>query len=99
MTISRYSRSARKRKILVRLIAAQGGKCAICGRELPPLRYSEDAPHRNQRRDPTIDHIVPLCCGGPNLQSNMQAVCRECNNNKGGFNPQWLGVPMPSAGA
>ena len=32
----------------------------------------------------TIDHIIPRILGGPNAQTNLQALCKRCNDEKGG---------------
>lgn len=29
-----------------------------------------------------IDHVVPLSLGGPNIDSNTQPLCRDCNSQK-----------------
>lgn len=31
----------------------------------------------------TVDHVVPLCFGGPKVVSNYVWSCRICNNRKG----------------
>jgi hypothetical protein len=45
----------------------QKGKCAGCDDELG---------------DAEIDHIIPLCKGGLDDLSNMQALCRQCHGAK-----------------
>jgi 5-methylcytosine-specific restriction endonuclease McrA len=39
--------------------------------------------HCGSRRDLVIDHIVPWSWGGPTVVSNLQVLCRRCNNSKG----------------
>jgi 5-methylcytosine-specific restriction endonuclease McrA len=58
-----------KRAVRTEALAAQGGRCAYCGR---PLRASEA----------TIDHVRPLSRGGADDQSNVVAACRPCNEAK-----------------
>jgi superfamily II DNA or RNA helicase len=53
-----------------------GGKCAICGKELPP--------------DWEADHVIPRSLGGPTDILNGQALCPECNNKKGSSMMPWL---------
>src|SRR5512139_417139 len=33
--------------------------------------------------DLSIDHIVPVICGGDNSEDNLQTLCRSCNSRKG----------------
>jgi hypothetical protein len=35
-----------------------------------------------------IDHIVPVCEGGPSILSNLQTLCQDCNLGKGVKIPQ-----------
>ncbi|MGW4393840.1 HNH endonuclease [Amycolatopsis nivea] len=50
------------------------GRCSLCERDLngtqSPINRAE------------YDHIVPLARGGLNDVSNLQLLCRECNNEK-----------------
>jgi 5-methylcytosine-specific restriction endonuclease McrA len=46
--------------------AEQGGICALCGVG-PPL---------------TVDHIVPMSAGGPNLLPNIRFLCQPCNSRE-----------------
>ena len=41
--------------------------CTVCG----------------SRKNVYIDHIVPVAKGGTNDRSNLQPLCRRCNNTKG----------------
>jgi 5-methylcytosine-specific restriction endonuclease McrA len=31
----------------------------------------------------SVDHVIPLSCGGVNTVENLQPLCRECNSLKG----------------
>jgi len=42
------------------------GVCADCG----------------STAQPTLDHIVPLSRGGPNVRANLQRLCFPCNSGK-----------------
>jgi len=48
-------------------LQAFGGKCVCCGRKAKL----------------TVDHIVPLSCGGTNHIENLQPLCLKCNSAKG----------------
>jgi diadenosine tetraphosphate (Ap4A) HIT family hydrolase len=47
-----------------------GGRCQLCG-----------VSHTDRQID--VDHIVPVSKGGSNDFSNLQALCRKCNAQKG----------------
>jgi 5-methylcytosine-specific restriction protein A len=50
--------------------AAQGYTCLRCGRREPEIRL-------------TVDHVIPLSRGGPNVAANVQGLCGPCNKAKG----------------
>jgi 5-methylcytosine-specific restriction endonuclease McrA len=54
----------------LRIMKKTDFKCAICKADL-----TEKEPH--------IDHIIPLIKGGGNAESNLQALCWQCNLKKG----------------
>ncbi len=53
-----------------RLMISQNGCCNYCKRA-----FGETTPHR--------DHIEPIALGGRNHDSNIQLLCRPCNQLKG----------------
>lgn len=63
------------------LKALYGCRCLSCGRP-------------ESERPLTIDHVVPLSCGGSNDISNIQPLCKPCNASKKAktidFRPQFL---------
>jgi 5-methylcytosine-specific restriction endonuclease McrA len=62
---------------------AQGGKCAICGEDMPwQKRY-----HVSDSLKPTIDHVIPLSKGGAVGFGNIVATHLRCNNSKGARMP------------
>lgn len=50
--------------------------CGICGYRIDPSYRFPDY------RAATIDHIVPLSCGGAHIFENVQAAHRGCNELK-----------------
>lgn len=60
--------------IIQKLLALQRGKCAICKKSLKRTGFH-------------LDHIVPICRGGKNTDSNTQLTCPTCNMKKGGKDP------------
>ena len=59
----------------VRAVRARG-RCAYCGTEQGPF---------------TVDHIVPLCRGGPDRPGNWACCCTRCNQEKGGLLVEGVG--------
>ena len=43
--------------------------------------------------DLTVEHILPQCCGGPDITDNAIRVCKKCNSSKGGKRLyEWIGI-------
>jgi len=43
--------------------------------------------------DLSVEHILPQCCGGPNIPDNAVKVCKKCNSSKGGKRLyEWKGL-------
>lgn len=41
----------------------------------------------------TTEHILPTCCGGPNIPDNVIRVCKTCNSKKQGKRLyEWTGL-------
>lgn len=55
--------------IRYRVLAASGGRCALCG-------------VTSKERRIEVDHVVPRSKGGFNGIENLQALCNECNRGK-----------------
>ena len=53
-----------------RLMRRQDNTCAYCG-------------YRRIAASLDIDHIIPAVRGGSNHESNLQVICRPCNQRKG----------------
>jgi len=52
--------------------------CRLCGKTTPKeLRGKTDD------SSPELDHIIPLALGGSHTKSNVQCLCRKCNQMKG----------------
>jgi len=63
-------------KLLTRLYGEQSGNCNICGVHF-------------EKRNLTLDHIVPLSKGGPDADDNIQLLCQACNSMKGKRSQAW----------
>lgn len=60
------------------LMSEQGGKCAGCGTDLSCAIVH-------------LDHFMPLKLGGRNIDSNMQLLCKPCNQTKHAKHPSvWM---------
>ena len=53
----------------IRVLKDAGGRCALCGATTKTTTLE-------------VDHIVPRSRGGSNDYSNLQVLCRECNQAK-----------------
>lgn len=71
------------RKHIFWLWRAQGGVCALCGEEMPFPLPRGDLHIASNPLAPTVDHVVPLSLGGPNIRENMTAVHSVCNFRRG----------------
>lgn len=60
-------------ELRLRIVSKVGGKCAYCDTAL----YI-----RGRKRNLSIDHMIPVVLGGTDDESNLQAVCKECNRLK-----------------
>ena len=69
MTI--YKAKEKKEKLRKR----QRNKCYWCGEQMNNRQYD--------RREITLDHIVPKSKGGLAVRENLVAACRECNERRG----------------
>jgi len=76
-------RKARERGAFVadvspaKVFAADGYRCHLCGKKTD---RSKSVPHP---KAPTIDHVVPLACGGTHEPSNCRTAHFKCNYEKG----------------
>ena len=53
------------------------GKCHFCGRKVP-------------FKELTMDHLLPLACGGRSTKDNLVPCCKQCNNKKKSMLPlEW----------
>jgi 5-methylcytosine-specific restriction endonuclease McrA len=64
--------SSRRRRLLEKLSKRDGNYCRICGGPLSGDDVVE------------LDHRVPLCRGGANVEANLQLAHRSCNRAKAG---------------
>lgn len=54
-----------------------GYRCHLCNRKTDPTKR---VPHP---RAPTLDHVIPLSCGGTHEPLNCRTACYICNTRKG----------------
>lgn len=54
-----------------------GYRCHLCCKKVDPTKQ---VPHP---KAPTLDHIIPLACGGKHEPSNCRTACFRCNSTKG----------------
>ena len=59
---------------------AYGDDCLFCGVR---MFFGKKGANRNDQA--TLDHIDSICLGGKNVASNIQVICKKCNNIKGGY--------------
>jgi DNA-binding transcriptional regulator YiaG len=70
-------RLSRKSSVRRAVWDGSGGACYHCGEELHPLGFH-------------IDHLEPLCAGGPDMLKNMVASCGPCNSRKSVMSDRFL---------
>lgn len=46
------------------------------------------------KRDLTVDHVLPKSRGGRDTWENLVAACNRCNNRKGDRTPDEAGMPL-----
>lgn len=74
-----------------RLWVRDGGKCGICGKTVN-LKLCRGGPgNRIDMMAATVDHIIPLACGGSHTWDNVRLAHFMCNSKRGtGGNAQTL---------
>jgi 5-methylcytosine-specific restriction endonuclease McrA len=69
------------------LFARDDYSCQYCGRHRRDLRG---------RQFLTRDHVTPVSQGGGNDWANVVTACSSCNNKKGNYRPEQVGMPLRS---
>lgn len=59
------------------IYARDGWTCHLCGGETSRVFSPDD------RKSPTLDHLVPVSLGGGNESSNLKTACWSCNSSRG----------------
>lgn len=59
-----------KKAVRAKIAKRSGQKCHYCRRP-----FAMD--------DLTIDHRIPISCGGTNVKGNLVLACEPCNKEKG----------------
>lgn len=70
--------SARRTKI-----RDNGGSLTVHEWETLRQRYDNKCLCCGKKKSLTIDHIIPVSCGGTSDISNIQPLCQSCNSTKG----------------
>lgn len=55
-----------------------GQSCHLCGEEVPYLAGTAHEP-----KGATVDHIIPIACGGSHTWANVALAHRTCNISRG----------------
>lgn len=61
----------------VEIFKRDGWRCHLCQRKTPEKLLGTNDPLA-----PTVDHIIPLACGGKHTRINCACACRICNSIK-----------------
>ena len=85
-----HGRAARRADRVPALLEKQSGECYWCG-----VTMNDGAPDNRA----TIDHVVPLCRGGRDVEGNRVLACHLCNNIKGGKSPMHFEAMIRAARA
>lgn len=65
-------------RVDIRMVLERDGwRCKACGVDTPKALRGAHGPNA-----PELDHIVPMSRGGAHEASNMQCLCRSCNQRK-----------------
>jgi 5-methylcytosine-specific restriction endonuclease McrA len=57
-----------------------GGRCYLCGCDWNALPTKSDAKPKECWK--TIDHVIPVSCGGSSWPANLRPACNSCNSSK-----------------
>lgn len=74
---ARRAGTKRERYTLDEIAKRDGYRCGLCHRK---VSMAKAVPHP---RAPTIDHLIPLDCGGEDTRANVHLACFYCNSVKG----------------
>lgn len=72
----KYANLQNKRKAITKkmrfdVLERDGFVCRYCGRKAPDVELE-------------VDHIIPVCEGGPTVLDNLVTACKDCNRGKAG---------------
>lgn len=66
-----------------RLVARQGLECCYCHELCDWNDYEIKGQKQPCDKFPTIEHIIPIACGGTNTWDNVAVCCHKCNEERG----------------
>ena len=72
--LRKFNRSGRHpitKELRAEILKRDGALCAVCG----------------STKELEIDHILPVCEGGTNVEDNLRVLCKKCNRTRQRVNP------------
>lgn len=65
------------------LVARRGLECCYCHEMCDWNDYEAKGQKQPRDKYPTVEHIIPIACGGTNTWDNVAVCCHKCNEERG----------------